>query len=114
MWLLIHLVSFILLVPITIIGLTRKEEKRIAQWLILDRFLYLLILISGVILVIRTFQYSPVLISVKALLGLAVIALIEIAFGRKQERSLASGLVWTLAIVLVLTAGFGLWLGWGH
>lgn len=114
MWLLIHLISFILLVPITIIGLTRSEEKRIAQWLILDRALYILILISGVVLLIRTFQYGPVIMSIKALLGLAVIALIEIAFGRKQERSLSPILVWILAIVLVVTASLGLWLVWGH
>ncbi len=42
MWLSIYFVSLILLIPITIIGLNRTSEKRIAQFLILDRIVYLI------------------------------------------------------------------------
>lgn len=114
MWLLIHLVSFFMLIPVTIIGLTRKKEKLIAQWLIIDRFIYIVILISGIILVIRNFHYSPILISIKALLGLSVIALIEITFGHKQERIMTTDLIWTLVIIVLLTISFGFWISWVH
>lgn len=114
MWLLVHLICFIVLVPVTIIGLTRTSEKRIAQWLIFDRTLYILILISGTILFIRTVQFNPLLIILKAALGLAVIAFIEIAFGRKQERRLSTTLITLLTLVGLVTAILGLWLVWGR
>lgn len=114
MWLWIHLISFVLLAIVTVIGLTRSEKKQITTWLMIDRVLYILILISGAILIIRAFQYGPVIMTIKGLLGLAVIALIEIVFARKQEGRLPAALTWSLAIVLVVTAGLGLWLVWGH
>lgn len=114
MWLLIHLISFILLIPVTVIGLSRSSEKRIAQWLILNRGLYLLILTSGIVLVIRTAAQNLLLVLVKAALGLAVIALIEVVFGRKQERRLTLPLLICLILTVSITAALGFWLVWGQ
>ncbi|MTV82552.1 YisL family protein [Secundilactobacillus folii] len=114
MWLLIHLISFILLALVTLIGLTRHNKKQIVPWLMADRVLYILILISGGVLIFGAFKYAPVIMTIKGLLGLAVIALIEIAFARKQERKLSPILAWCLAIVIIVTACLGLWLVYGH
>ncbi|WP_461244437.1 DUF1516 family protein [Secundilactobacillus muriivasis] len=110
MWLLIHFISLILLIPFTIIGLSRHSEKRIAQFLILNRLVYLSLLISGVVLVIRTFQHAPMLVSFKALLEVFVVILIELTFGRKQERSLSKRWLTGFMILVLLTAALGIWL----
>lgn len=100
MWLTIYFVSLILLIPVTIIGLNRTSEKKISQWLIIDRFVYLLMACATVVLMIRTFSHSPLLVSCKGLLTVSVIVLIEVAFGRKQEHNLS--IAWTIVISLAI------------
>ncbi|MBY7146736.1 DUF1516 family protein, partial [Levilactobacillus brevis] len=50
----------------------------------------------------------PLLISLKFLLGIGTIALIEISFGRKMERTTHHLIYWLLGIVALLTIGLGL------
>ncbi|MTV82554.1 DUF1516 family protein [Secundilactobacillus folii] len=100
MWLSIYFVSLILLIPVTIIGLNRTSEKRIAQFLILDRIVYLIMATAMIVLMIRTFMHAPWLVSLKFLLGVLVIVIIEIAFGRKQEHSLS--IAWSIGITLFI------------
>ncbi|KZL35860.1 DUF1516 family protein [Secundilactobacillus collinoides] len=112
MWLAIHSVSFVFLILCTIIGLNRTSEKRISQFLIVDRIIYLVIIISGIILLIRTFQHAPVLVGLREALELLLIVAIELAFGRKQERSLSTRLVVVLTVLILLIAGLGWWLAY--
>ncbi|MCH5463164.1 DUF1516 family protein [Lactobacillus sp. LC28-10] len=100
MWLTIYFVSLILLIPVTIIGLSRASEKRIAQWLIFDRLFYLIMACATVVLMIRTFNHAPLLVSLKGILAVIIILIIEIAFGRKQEHSLS--IAWSIVITLII------------
>ncbi|GAX02454.1 hypothetical protein IWT140_00050 [Secundilactobacillus pentosiphilus] len=108
MWLTIYFMSLILLIPVTIIGLNRKSEKKIAQWLIIDRLMYLLMACATVILMIRTFNHSPLLVSLKGVLAVIIILIIEIAFGHKQERSLSITWSVVITIVILITAAVGI------
>jgi len=108
MWLTLHFWTWIVLTVLVIGGLTRHSEKRATQFLILARIAYLVMIISGVVLSIRTFSHAPLLISLKFLLGIGTIALIEIGFGRKMERSTSHIIYWILGIVALITVGLGL------
>lgn len=108
MWLTIYFISLILLIPVTIIGLNRTSEKKIAQWLIIDRLVYLIMACATVVLMIRTFHHAPLLVSLKGALAIIVVLIIEIVFGRKQEHSLS--IAWSIVITLLilLTAAVGI------
>ncbi|MCH4123057.1 MAG: DUF1516 family protein [Levilactobacillus sp.] len=108
MWLALHFWTWIILTLLVIGGLTRHSEKRATQFLILARLAYLVMIISGVVLSIRTFGHAPVLISLKFILGIGTIALIEISFGRKMERDTPHLVYWILGLVALLTVGLGL------
>ncbi|MFC6254766.1 DUF1516 family protein [Secundilactobacillus hailunensis] len=100
MWLSIYFASLILLIPITIIGLSRTSEKHISQFLILDRIVYLIMATGMVVLMIRTFHHAPLLVSLKGILAVLVIIIIEMAFGHKQEHSLS--IVWSVGITILI------------
>jgi len=108
MWLALHFWTWIILTILVIVGLTRHSEKRVTQFLLLARLAYLVMIISGVVLSIRTFGHAPLLISLKFALGIATIALIEISFGRKMERDTPHLIYWILGIVALITVGLGL------
>lgn len=110
MWLGLHFWTWIILAILVVVGLTRHSEKRATQCLILARIAYIIMIISGVVLSIRTFNHAPLLISLKFLLGIGTIALIEISFGRKMERTTHHLIYWLLGIVALLTIGLGLML----
>jgi hypothetical protein len=50
------------------------------------------------------------LVSFKALLEVFVVILIELTFGRKQERSLSKRWLTGFMILVLLTAALGIWL----
>lgn len=108
MWLALHFWTWIILTVLVIVGLTRRSEKRITQFLLLARLAYLVMIISGVVLSIRTFGHAPLLISLKFVLGIATIALIEMSFGRKMERDTPHLIYWILGVVALITVGLGL------
>lgn len=108
MWLALHFWTWIVLTILVILGLTRHSEKRVTQFLLIARIAYLVMIISGVVLSIRTFVHAPILISLKFILGIATIALIEISFGRKMERDTPHLIYWILGIVSLITVGLGL------
>lgn len=108
MWLTIYFISLILLIPVTIIGLNRTSEKKIAQWLIIDRLVYLIMACATVVLMIRTFNHAPLLVSTKGLLAISVIVLIEVAFGRKQEHDLSIAWSVVVTIAILITAAVGI------
>ncbi|MBZ3777305.1 YisL family protein [Lentilactobacillus otakiensis] len=108
----IHLISWILLIISTVLAFILKNKSSIVFQMI-TRVLYIPILISGFMLALYRVPREPVLGSLKVILGLAVIALLEIGFARKNHKNLAANILWTLGIVFVLTSLLGLVLaGW--
>ncbi|MDT6980310.1 DUF1516 family protein [Levilactobacillus zymae] len=108
MWLALHFWTWVVLTLSVLLGLTRHAEKRVTQFLLLARCAYLIMIISGVVLSIRTFGHNPFLVSLKFALGIGTIALIEISFGRKMERDQTHLVYFIMGVVGLITAGLGL------
>lgn len=103
MYLLGHIIGWLWLMLTVAIGLSRHSVKSANRFLILSRIGYLLIIITGVALAIRTLSGNWWLTLLKVILGLGTIGLIEVAFARKQESHLNSGLVTLLVCGTLLT-----------
>jgi hypothetical protein len=111
-WVNIHLISWICLIITMVLSFALKD-KMATIFMMITRVLYIPILASGFMLALFRVPRDPVLGSVKVILGLAVIALLEIGFARKTHHNLSANIFWTLGIVFVLTSLVGLILsGW--
>lgn len=113
LWLWIHLITWIVLAIVVIIGLTVKAD-RATPWVMTARVLYLVAIISGVILLWGTWQYNPILSTIKVILALGLIAFIEIAFARKSAGKFQISLVWWAGIFCLLVGIVGLILSQGR
>ncbi|KRL17329.1 hypothetical protein FD12_GL001847 [Lentilactobacillus rapi DSM 19907 = JCM 15042] len=112
LWINIHLISWVLLVIAVILAFSFKD-KLATIFMMITRVLYIPILLSGGFLAWYRIPRAPVSGIVKLLLGLAVIALIEISFARKSRQAGSKSLYWTLIGVFVVTTIFGFYLaGW--
>lgn len=80
MYLLGHIIGWLWLMLTVAIGLSRHSVKSANRFLILSRIGYLLIIITGVALAIRTLSGNWWLTLLKVILGLGTIGLIEVAF----------------------------------
>lgn len=112
MYLLGHIIGWLWLMLTVAIGLSRHSVKSANRFLILSRIGYLLIIITGVALAIRTLSGNWWLTLLKVILGLGTIGLIVVAFARKQESHLNSGLVTLLVCGTLLTIICGISLHW--
>ena len=112
MYLLGHIIGWLWLMLTVAIGLSRHSVKSANRFLILSRIGYLLIIITGVALAIRTLSGNWWLTLLKVILSLGTIGLIEVAFARKQESHLNSGLVTLLVCGTLLTIICGIGLHW--
>ena len=112
MYLLGHIIGWLWLMLTVAIGLSRHSVKSANRFLILSRIGYLLIIITGVALAIRTLSGNWWLTLLKVILGLGTIGFIEVAFARKQESHLNSGLVTLLVCGTLLTIICGIGLHW--
>lgn len=111
-WVNIHLISWLLLIVTVLLSFALKD-KLATIFMMITRVLYIPILASGFMLALFRVPRDPVLGSLKVILGLAVIALLEIGFARKNRNNLSANILWTLGIVFVATSLLGLILaGW--
>ncbi len=113
MWLWIHLITWVALTIVVAIGLFSKS-KQVTAWAMTARVLYLVAIISGIILLIFTWKYDPILSTVKVILALGLIAFIEIAFARKQEGKLTTSLIWWVILFCLVVAAVGFFLSQGR
>ncbi|MBZ2200756.1 MAG: YisL family protein [Lentilactobacillus hilgardii] len=113
LWLWIHLVTWVVLTIVVVLGLIAKSHK-VTVWAMTARVLYLIAIISGVILLLGTWQYNPILSTIKVILALGLIAFIEIAFARKQENNFHAGLIWWALCFCIVVGIVGLILSQGR
>ncbi|GEK07088.1 YisL family protein [Schleiferilactobacillus harbinensis] len=112
-WLWVHLIAWIILAVVVAIGLLRRSAN-VTTWTMTARVLYLISIISGIVLLLRVWQYNPVGSVIKVLLALGFIAFIEIAFARKQQHKLNNTLLWVVFGCCLVVGIFGLWLAQGR
>lgn len=107
MWLHIHLTAFILIFIAILVKLF-NSEKEMKPLLMVIRVIYLVLIVTGIRLVLYTYDSQMALTVVKILLGLGTIGICEMAFGKKGTktmRSLLVGLLVVTAIVGLVLAG---------
>lgn len=110
MWTLIHLGTILLLIVTVIIGLTAKSQKRVKKWMIISRLLYLLLLVTGGVILFYVFPNTPFTATLKFVLAIGLVILIEISFAQKQERKMTFTLAAILSLFFILTFACGYYL----
>ncbi|WEV69528.1 DUF1516 family protein [Bifidobacterium sp. ESL0775] len=112
-WPWMHLIVGVVLIIAVAAGLL-GPEKGTKIWAMIARVCYILIILSGVLMIVHAWHRNPVLLIVKLVLALAMIAFAEIGFAKKSKGAATAVAIWVpiaLAVVVavlgfVLTGGF--------
>ncbi|AEV95207.1 hypothetical protein PECL_938 [Pediococcus claussenii ATCC BAA-344] len=105
----IHNFSWILILLVTVMGLTTNQIQQVIISLYTDRALYIVMVGSNLLLMVHTVAMSPVLVILKFLLGLATLGVIELLFARKQRAgSIKINQIQLLSVLAALTMLVGL------
>lgn len=98
MWIILNYSCWAILFINFFWGLTRSIKKHVIDSMMIARLFYWIIMISQVVIALRSFHRHPSLVIVGAIITLLVIALTETAYGRKQDVNYSSKLLWLLII----------------
>lgn len=111
LWLWLHLIVWVLITIFVLLALFTNQHTKFYE--MSTRIGYLVIIVTGIVLSIRAWQYQPVLLIIKIIAALLIIALIEIAFAKKSQKVLSKGLIWAVIVGLIIVAILGFVLaGW--
>ena len=83
-------------------GLTRSIKIHVIDSMMIARLFYWIIVISQVVISLRSFHRHTLLVVIGALVTLGVIALSETAYGRKQDVNYSPKLMWWLLLATLL------------
>lgn len=110
-WLWTHLITWIIIAIMILLALFTDKHTKIYE--MITRVGYLVIIGTGIKLAIRAWSVEPTLLIVKVIVALIFIALVEIAFARKEKKTINRSLIWTVIIFCIVTALLGFALaGW--
>ncbi|KRN99138.1 DUF1516 family protein [Companilactobacillus kimchiensis] len=110
-WLWTHLITWLVMAILILLALFTNTHTKIYE--MITRIGYLVIIGTGIKLGIRAWSVEPTLLIVKVIVALIFIALIEIAFARKEQNTLSKSLIWAVIIFCLVTALIGFALaGW--
>ncbi|MFD1125426.1 YisL family protein [Lentilactobacillus raoultii] len=105
MWVTLNYMCWAILSLNFIWGLTRKIKKRVIDSMMISRLFYWLIVISQVVIGLRSFHRHPLLVGIGAIITLTIIALSETAYARKQEVNYTPRLLWFLVALSIISIG---------
>ncbi|EEI18750.1 DUF1516 family protein [Lentilactobacillus hilgardii] len=105
MWITLNYMCWAILLINFIWGLTRNIKKRVIDSMMISRLFYWMIVISQVVIGLRSFHRHSLLVGIGAIITLIIIALSETAYGRKQEINYTPRLLWILIILGIIGAG---------
>ncbi|WP_259596405.1 DUF1516 family protein, partial [Clostridium botulinum] len=110
-WLWTYLVTWIVMAIMILLALFTNKNTKIYE--MITRVGYLIIIATGIKLAIRAWSVEPTLLIVKIIVALIFIALVEIAFARKEQKTINESLIWAVIIFCIVTALIGFALaGW--
>ena len=110
-WLWTHLITWIVMEIMILLALFTNSHTKIYE--MITRVGYLVIIGTGIKLGIRAWSVEPVLLIIKVLVALAFIALVEIAFAKKDQKQLSKSLIWSVIVLCLVVAVLGFALaGW--
>ncbi len=111
-WVWMHLFGGVVLVVSVAAGLL-GPAKMTRGWAMIARVCYILIILSGVLMLARSWPHVDVLLVVKIILALVMIALAEIGFARKSKDAASAVAILTPIVLAVVALAFGLFLTHG-
>lgn len=107
LWAWMHLVVGVVLIIAVAVGLL-GPAKMTKIWAMIARVCYILIILSGVVLIVHAWPHISVLLVVKIVLALALIALAEIGFAKKSKDTASAVAIWVPIVLVVVVTVVGL------
>jgi len=110
-WLWTHLITWLVMDVMILLVLFTNSNTKIYEMITLVG--YIVIIATGIKLGLHAWSVEPTLLIVKVIIALIFIGLVEIAFARKEQKTLNKTLVWAVIIFCIVTALIGFALaGW--
>ncbi len=107
MWASLTLIMLFIYIAVTIIGITRVSVKRVIQWLIASRIIYILILITQIVITIRVSDHRFYTAIFADVLAILLGGLTELNYTNKQQNHLINfnviGLIVVIITLIVIT-----------
>ncbi|WP_010624487.1 DUF1516 family protein [Companilactobacillus versmoldensis] len=106
-----HLITWIVMTIMVLLALFTNSLTKVYE--MITRLGYIVIIVTGIFLFPHAWQSEPTLLIIKVILAILLIALIEIAFARKNSGRLTVQAVWAVIVFIIVVAivGFAL-AGW--
>lgn len=100
MWILINYIAWACFILVLQSGLSQLIEKQIIKNLITARLFYLLVIISQVVIGIRSYGRHPLLTIFGIILTLIIIIFTELLINRRLSRSTKAYWIWLLFLLI--------------
>ncbi|KRM93972.1 hypothetical protein FC56_GL000693 [Lentilactobacillus senioris DSM 24302 = JCM 17472] len=102
MWILINFLAWACFILLLQSGLSQSIEKQIIKKLIRIRLFYLVVIISQVVIGIRSYSRHPFLTVFEIILTLVIILGTEMIFSRRRTTTVKSYSIWILFLLITL------------
>ncbi|MBW1604974.1 DUF1516 family protein [Lactobacillus sp. Sy-1] len=110
LWL--HVIFALILLISTVMALSLKSGNQF--YVMLDRFCYLIFIVSGIILFPHAWNRSPILAIAKVVAAVALIGILEVSFAKQKRNQLTKQWISILVVLVILVILLGVIIAGGH
>ncbi|MBC1947773.1 YisL family protein [Listeria welshimeri] len=116
MWGYVHLISWVAIVVLTVTALAiySKSTKGFTILQMINRIFYILVILSGVMMVQYSVEQSWILAVFKILMGIIVIGVVEMLLSYRKQQKPTGMFLMIFIIVIVITVSLGFYLSGGY
>ncbi|MBC1620172.1 YisL family protein [Listeria welshimeri] len=116
MWGYVHLISWVAIVVLTATALAiySKSTKGFTILQMVNRIFYILVILSGVMMVQYSVEQSWILAIFKILMGIIVIGVVEMLLSYRKQQKPTGMFLMIFIIVVVITVSLGFYLSGGY
>lgn len=116
MWGYVHLISWeaIVVLTVTALAIYSKSTKGFTILQMINRIFYILIILSGVMMVQYSVEQSWILAIFKILMGIIVIGVVEMLLSYRKQQKPTGMFLMIFIIVVVITVSLGFYLSGGY
>ncbi|MBC1940203.1 YisL family protein [Listeria welshimeri] len=116
MWGYVHLISWVAIVVLTVTALAiySKSTKGFTILQMVNRIFYILVILSGVMMVQYSVEQSWILAVFKILMGIIVIGVVEMLLSYRKQQKPTGMFLMIFIIVVVITVSLGFYLSGGY
>ncbi|WP_271006715.1 YisL family protein [Listeria seeligeri] len=114
MWGYIHLISWVAIVLLTVVALViyPKSTKSFTMLQMINRVFYILVILSGIMMVQYSVEQSWILAIFKILMGIIVIGVVEMLLSYRKSQKPTG--MFLMIFVIVITVSLGFYLSGGY